>query len=128
MNKTILLTGIGFAFLAVILGAFGSHGLRELVNAQSMSAYKTAVEYQMYHALLLIILGGTDFLEEGGKKAVFYFMTFGILLFSFSLYTLAIANALDWDLGVFGIITPIGGSLLIIGWFLLAIRVFRRLA
>ncbi len=128
MNKTILLTGTGFALLAVILGAFGSHGLRELLDARSLSAYETGVEYQMYHALFLIILGGTDFLGDKHKKAVFYLVTFGILLFSFSLYILAIAKAMNVDLGALGIITPIGGTLLILGWLLLAIRIFRQYA
>ena len=127
MNKTILGSGIFFGLLAVVLGAFGAHGLKGLIPVVDLEAYKTGVDYQMYHSLLLLVLGSMSQLPAKSKKWVFFILVAGIICFSFSLYLLAINSLTTVDLTFLGILTPIGGSLLIGGWILLAYRLFRPL-
>lgn len=119
MNKTIFLTGIVFGLLAVILGAFGAHGLEKWVDANAINTFETGVRYQMYHALFLMILGSSKRLPEERKKWIYYFIVLGILLFSFSIYFLATNNLTAFDFKTIGFITPLGGLFLICGWCLL---------
>lgn len=127
MNKTILGTGVFFGLLAVILGAFGAHVLQGSIPAKALEAYRTGVDYQIYHALLLLILGSTDFLAGKDKKWVFRILVSGIICFSFSLYLLALNTLLTPDISGLGFITPIGGLLLISGWILMAYRIYKPL-
>lgn len=126
MNKTIFCTGAFFAALAVILGAFGAHGLEKLVSASAQDTFKTGVTYQMYHALLLLIVGSVKSIPEEQKKLVYYFIVAGIVFFSFSIYMLTTNDLTGFDFRTIGIITPIGGLLLIIGWLLLGYRAYRN--
>ncbi|MDO6515772.1 Uncharacterized membrane protein YgdD, TMEM256/DUF423 family [Zobellia uliginosa] len=127
MNKTIFLTGIVLGAMAVILGAFGAHGLEKLVDADAIQTFETGVRYQMYHALLLLVLGNIKALPEASKKLIFYFVLAGIFCFSFSIYLLAMNSLTDFDFRVIGLVTPLGGTLLIIGWGLFGYRVYKYL-
>jgi len=126
MNRTIFLTGIVFGVLAVILGAFGAHGLEKLVEADAINTFETGVKYQMYHALFLLLLGSTSRLPEKSKKWIYYLIVTGILLFSFSIYFLSTNALTPFDFKTIGFITPIGGLLLICGWGLLGYRAHRQ--
>lgn len=126
MNKTIFLTGILFGVLAVVLGAFGAHRLEGLVNADAIQTYETGVRYQMYHALLLMILANTSFLSDKAQKIVCYLIVLGIALFSFSLYLLATNDLSAFDFKKIALVTPLGGVLLILGWIFLGIGVYRK--
>lgn len=126
MNRTIFSTGIVFGVLAVLLGAFGAHGLEKLVDANAIQTFETGVKYQMYHALLLIILGSTTILPEKSKKLIYYIIVAGILLFSFSIYLLATNSLTSFDFKTIGFVTPIGGLLLISGWLLLGYRALKN--
>lgn len=127
MNKTIFGIGILFGVLSVILGAFGAHGLEPLIGANAIMTFETGVRYQMYHALFLLILANTKFLPEQGKKAVFYLIVLGIVLFSFSIYFLSTNTLTSFDFKKIALLTPLGGTLLIFGWILLAYRVFANI-
>ncbi len=127
MNRTILLSAVIFGFLAVILGAFGAHGLKDMIDAASLESYNTGVRYQMYHALLLLWVGTMTQLSSGQKKWIYYCLGTGTVLFSFSIYLLATNGLTSFDFSSIGFITPIGGSFLIFGWGLLGYRVFRNL-
>ena len=124
MNRTIFLTGIAFGVLAVMLGAFGAHGLEKLVDADAISTFETGVKYQMYHALLLLVLGSITTIDEKSKKEIYYLLVSGILLFSFSIYFLVINDLMAFDFKSIGFITPIGGLLLISGWILFGYQYF----
>ena len=124
MNKTIFSTGILFGVLSVILGAFGAHGLEQLIDANAIMTFETGVRYQMYHALFLLILANTKFLPELHKNAIFYLIVMGTVLFSFSIYFLATNTLTSFDFKKIALLTPLGGTLLIFGWILLAYRVF----
>ncbi len=124
MNKTIFSTGLLFGVLSVILGAFGAHGLEQLIDANAIMTFETGVRYQMYHALFLLILANTKFLPELQKNAIFYLIVMGTVLFSFSIYFLATNTLTSFDFKKIALVTPLGGTLLIFGWILLAYRVF----
>ena len=116
MNKTILVTGLVLGILAVILGAFGAHGLKKAVGPEEINTFETGVKYQMYHALFLILLSTITLASEGTKRVVFYLVLSGVVLFSFSIYLLATNTLTSFDFRKIGIVTPIGGTLLILGW------------
>lgn len=126
MNKTICGAGILFGMSAVILGAFGAHGLEKLIDQNSVQTFETGVEYQMFHALLLLILGGLPQLKPEDKKVVFYLLVSGIICFSFSIYLLATNALTGFDFRTIGFVTPIGGTLLIIAWGLFGYKIYRR--
>ncbi len=127
MNKTIFSTGIVFGTLAVVLGAFGAHGLEKLVDADAIQSYETGVRYQMYHALLLLILANTNFVDEKKKSIIFYLITLGVILFSFSIFLLATNDLTSFDFKIIGLLTPLGGLLLILGWIVLGFRALKRM-
>jgi uncharacterized membrane protein YgdD (TMEM256/DUF423 family) len=117
MNKTssLQLCGILFALSAVVLGAFGAHALKEILTTNETAAtWETAVRYQMWHALALILLSLMPDHQHRPKLCGHCF-TYGTILFSGSLYALALGGP-KW----LGPITPLGGLCLIIGWSVLA--------
>lgn len=115
-------TGAIFGAFGIILGAFGAHALKKIFNDEQLKNFETGVKYQMYHALLLIIIGFnlTHFTKY--INLIYYMLTFGILFFSFSIYGLCISSALNKKLRFLGPITPIGGLLLVFSWILLLIN------
>ena len=125
MNKTIFLTACVLGLLAVVLGAFGAHGLQNLVDGKAVTSFETGVRYQMYHVFLLFVLGLLPGLTIRVKRTVFYLVIAGIALFSFSIYLLAINSLFDFDFKVIAFITPIGGALLIAAWALLGYTMYK---
>ena len=105
--------------LAVIFGAFGAHALKKLLNQEQLKSFETGVKYQMYHAIVLLLVGFNFNLETASEKYMVYSFIVGILLFSFSIYGLVISSAKNKKLRFLGPITPLGGLFLIIGWCLL---------
>lgn len=119
LNKTILITGAVAGLVAVLLGAFGAHGLGKFVDAQGISSFQTGIRYQMYHAIACLMLGNLTVIEDVSKKRIFYFFLVGILLFSGSIYLLVIDELLGISLSSIGFVTPLGGFMLILGWIFL---------
>jgi len=126
MNKTFFSTGVVFGGLAVILGAFAAHTLEKYIGEGSIQTFQTGVRYQMYHALLLLIVAQTNFITAIGKKYIFTFLVTGIVLFSFSIYFLATNELTSFDFKNIAFITPLGGVCLILGWILLGIQAVKR--
>ncbi len=110
-------------FIAVALGAFGAHGLQNILHPDQKEVWQTAVRYQMWHALALGIIAtllnqhtdNTSLIKAG------WLMVIGSFCFSGSLYALCLSEQ-KW----FGPVTPIGGALLLMGWFLLLIFAFKQ--
>lgn len=125
MFRNFLVIAALFGATGVMLGAFGAHGLRDLLTPERMATYQTAVTYQMWHALALLgvsLVGATVGASAARDPKITrwlrisaYALTLGTLIFSGSLYLLVLL-----DLPILGAITPIGGVALIIGWLLLA--------
>ena len=121
MIKTLLLFGISFCLLSVIMGAFGAHALKGKLSDYSMSVYDKAVLYQFFHAfaiLFIAVLGRLFSTQEFNVCGILFI--FGIVLFSGSLFILAITDV-KWV----GAITPIGGIFFIISWSVLFIKILR---
>jgi len=121
-NQTILISGAVFMALAVLLGAFGAHALKQIVSPEMLAVYKTGVEYQFYHALGLLLIGLIGFqVKSKYIRWAGFFVSIGIILFSGSLYVLSISG-----IKAIGAITPIGGISFVAGWILLAIALWKR--
>lgn len=113
-----LVTGAVLALLAVMAGGFGSHGLRNVVDTRGLEVFEMAATYQMYHALGLIlvaVLAGFG-LSRKLLTIAAAFMLAGVVLFSGSLYVLVLVQTKG-----IGLITPIGGVCLMLGWLLLVV-------
>ena len=110
--------------LAVVFGAFGAHALKKLLNDDQLKSFETGVKYQMYHAIVLLIIGLNFSIESTLEKYMVYSFMIGIILFSFSIYGLVISSAFNKKLKFLGPITPLGVLLLIIGWALLCASTF----
>jgi len=123
MIQFTLLVACILGCLAVIFGAFGAHALKKILNTAQLKSFETGVKYQMYHALVLLLVGFNFKLETTSEKYMVYSFIIGILLFSFSIYGLVISSAKKRKLTFLGPITPIGGLFLIVGWVLLSISI-----
>lgn len=122
MNKKILITASILGVIGIILGAFGAHILKELITIEAQQTFETGVRYQMYHALFLLFVGGTNLVRLRIKKIVYYLTVVGVVLFSGSIYGLATNMLTTFDFKTIGFVTPVGGLLLIISWICLLIN------
>ena len=102
--------------IAIVLGAFGAHALKKELSVEQLSSFDTGVKYQMYHALFLLFLAQVSILSEKVKKTVFLLVFFGVFFFSGSIYLLTTKAISGIDFKFIGIVTPIGGALLIGSW------------
>jgi uncharacterized membrane protein YgdD (TMEM256/DUF423 family) len=121
MNKKILITASVIGMLAVVLGAFAAHGLENKVPTDAIDSFQTGVRYQMYHALLLLFIANTTYLNFTVKKRILYLVILGILLFSGSIYGLSTNALTSFDFKSIAFITPIGGLLLILSWIIMLV-------
>ena len=120
-NKNLAVLAAIYGSLAVALGAFGAHALElKLAELGTVAAWKTAVDYQMWHALLVLIIAFSG-LDCRIARATQVCFSVGIPLFSGSLYWLALGGP-RW----LGPITPLGGTAFIVGWLLLIIAIYRQ--
>ena len=126
MEKKLITVGASFGMVAIILGAFGAHALKNILTIDQLNTFETGVKYQMYHALFLLFLSTTQSVSEKAKKAILYLVTIGVLFFSGSIYLLATNSLTNFDFKGIGFITPIGGFLLIAGWFLVIINFLKK--
>lgn len=122
-TKIFLALGGLNALLAVMLGAFGAHALKTRLMPELVAVYQTAVQYHFYHALGLLMVGTLILLmpNNGLLKYSGGFMLAGIVLFSGSLYLLAITG-----LRILGAIAPLGGICFIVAWLVFVIAVWRQ--
>lgn len=118
MNKRLIIIASVFGILAVILGAFGAHALKSLLDPAGLEVWKTAVSYHFYHTLALLFV---SILPASNSKVVnmaAWFFSLGIIFFSGSLYLISAKEILNiTQLSVLGPLTPIGGLFFILGWF-----------
>lgn len=109
--------------LAVILGAFGAHALKNILSESAMQSFQTAVRYQLFHVLVLLVLNLNSEISSALKKKISYFFIVGIVLFSGSIYTIYLLNV---PAKFIWFITPLGGLILIIGWAMLCYEFFKK--
>ncbi len=125
MTQFTLLFASILGALAVIFGAFGAHALKKILNDEQLKSFETGVKYQLYHALVLLVIGFNFNLETTVEKYMVYSFIIGVILFSFSIYGLVISSAKNKKLTFLGPITPLGGLLLVCGWILLAYSILK---
>nr|WP_314839095.1 DUF423 domain-containing protein [uncultured Flavobacterium sp.] len=126
MKKRIIASGAILGMIAIILGAFGAHALKKVLSLDQLATFETGVRYQMYHALFLLFIGNYDALSQKKQKAIYYLVLSGVALFSGSIYLLATNSLTSFDFKIIGFVTPIGGLLLIIAWFVLLTSIFDK--
>ena len=116
-SKTWIALGGLSALIGVAAGAFGAHALREILSPESLNAYEAGVRYQMFHSIALLCVGMLLRSSNGGRLIHWagYAFLLGILLFSGSLYALALTGVRG-----LGAVTPFGGLAFLAGWALLA--------
>ncbi|NNM24125.1 MAG: DUF423 domain-containing protein [Flavobacteriaceae bacterium] len=136
LDKNILLTVAILGALTIALGAFGAHGLKEMVSATALDSFNTGIRYQMYHVLALLVLGFVPanykdtpstqpLLSASTKRWVFIFFLLGIFLFSGSIYFLSTQELHGLSVSILGPITPIGGLALMLGWLRLGYGILK---
>lgn len=111
--------GAFYGMLAIVFGAFGAHALKKNLTDEQLKSFETGVKYQMYHAVLLLVLSFNLNLDSNLEHYIIYSIILGVLLFSFSIYALVIGKAKGMNMSFLGPVTPIGGLSLVIGWALL---------
>jgi uncharacterized membrane protein YgdD (TMEM256/DUF423 family) len=115
-RRPFIALGAILAFFAIALGAFGAHGLKNMLSVEQLVIYRTAVDYHMWHSLGLVLIGlltqqnNSPLLSKAG-----WIMFAGVIIFSGSLYALSLTG-----ISVLGAITPIGGLCFLIAWALIA--------
>lgn len=122
MNKRILVLASILGLTSVIIGAFGAHGLKEVLNAEQLQTFEVGVRYQMYHALFLLFIGLTEKISVKTKSTIFYLVLVGVVFFSGSIYGLATNDLTGFNFKKIALITPVGGALLIASWAILLIN------
>ncbi len=128
-STRILSLGFFLAALAVILGAFGAHSLKQHVSPQQLDVFKTGVQYQFYHAIGIVCIGFLAQLFSNLRRLdiPMYLFLAGIICFSGSLYAFTFEEAMNITKSSWiGVITPLGGAFFISGWIVLAIKTIKN--
>ncbi|SHF13904.1 DUF423 domain-containing protein [Dysgonomonas macrotermitis] len=121
MKQTILIVGGLYGMLSVILGAFGAHAFKSMISADKLASFEVGVRYQMYHAIVLLILGFFLNFDTSIEKWSSLCIIIGTFLFSISIYFLAFSEYWNINWKFLGPVTPLGGLFMIVGWALLII-------
>ncbi len=121
MKQFVLVAAGIYGILSVILGAFGAHAFKEILSPEKLVSFETGVRYQMYHAIILLVIGLTLSFSSPLERWAAICFIIGVIFFSFSIYFLTFAEHWNLNLRFLGPITPIGGLFLIAGWGLLII-------
>ena len=119
MCRALVAAGAILGFLAVALGAFGAHALRDHLAPDRMAIYQTGVQYHLAHALAILL--AAQMADSLNTRTIGWLWVAGVVIFSGSLYALALTG-----IRVLGAVTPIGGVCFLAGWALLARQAMRR--
>lgn len=112
MNKNLTITSL-LGLFAVVSGAFGAHALKEILSAESLKSFETAVRYQMYHVLVLLFVNMYSGFSTKQKSMITNLFFIGIILFSGSIYIIQLTSITAKSIWF---VTPLGGLFLILGW------------
>jgi uncharacterized membrane protein YgdD (TMEM256/DUF423 family) len=125
MNNKTVITGAILCVIGIVLGAFGAHALKSLISVERLQSFETGVRYQMYAGFAFLILGINTDRFQFSLKWIVRLLLIGIILFSGSIYGLALQEVFSVSLKFLGPITPLGGLLQIIGWLLLLYKLVK---
>ena len=115
MFKNLIITSV-LGALAIVLGAFGAHALKESLSATELLSFETAVRYQMYHVIVLLFVNTYNGFSISQKNKISLFFFLGILFFSGSIYAINLTSITAKSIWF---VTPLGGLFFIIGWILM---------
>lgn len=127
-HKNLIVLGGLLGLISILLGAYGAHALAPKVDDATYTAFETAVKYQVYHALLAIVVGSLGFLSKKTAILIFSFILLGVLCFSGSIYGLATADSTGFNYARFSFVTPLGGFFFMGAWVTLIIQTLRAKA
>ena len=119
MNEIALVFAAFYGATGIIFGAFGAHFLKKKLTTEQLQSIETGVKYQMYHAIVLLVLGLQLEFDSTLKSCIFLLLIIGTFLFSFSIYGLVLSSARNKKIRFLGPMTPLGGLLLVLSWGLL---------
>ena len=122
MKRNLSITAI-LGFLAILLGAFGAHALKEKIGVERLKIFETGVKYQMYHVIVLLFVNTFQNFSPKTKNIISIFFFIGILFFSGSLYLLTTTSISS---KIIGPITPIGGLFFMIGWLFMGYKFIQK--
>jgi len=125
MQRKLYILGSILGLLAVILGAFGAHGLKAVLTEESLNSYETGVRYQFYHALFLFMVANASFISDKVKNILFYLILVGVVLFSGSIYLLSTSGFIGVSFTGLALFTPLGGLFLISAWAMLLVNLLK---
>ncbi len=125
MNLKATITASILAATSIMLGAFGAHALKELITAERLLTFEVGVRYQMYIALSLLVFAICEDRFQFEIRLVRILMLAGILLFSGSIYLIALSDIWGLNTKILGPLTPIGGLCIILGWCVFVYRVWK---
>jgi len=118
-----IIVGGSFALISVVLGAFASHSLKAYFSTEVLQSFETGIRYMMYHGLALMIFSQ---IPNARNNLIFKLFFWGVILFSFSIFILCFGNLTPYDFSWLGPVTPVGGSLLILGWVIFISKTFKE--
>lgn len=119
MKQFVLVVAGIYGMLSVVLGAFGAHAFKKILSIEKLASFETGVRYQMYHAIVLLVIGFALSFSTSIELWASISLIVGVFLFSFSIYLLALSEYWSLNLKFLGPITPLGGVFMILGWVLL---------
>jgi uncharacterized membrane protein YgdD (TMEM256/DUF423 family) len=119
-----LIVACFLGLIAIVLGAFGAHALKDVLSTSELSSFETGVRYQMYHAIVLLFINIYEGFTTSQKNNLTFIFFLGILLFSGSIYAIHLTSITAKSIWF---VTPLGGLTLIIGWFIMIIIFLNKL-
>lgn len=118
--------GSFFGVLSVIIGAVGAHAISPLLDNSQMVSFETGVKYQMYHALLMLLMVVIPIEKKRLQKAIFWLLLLGTVFFSWSIFLLSTNHLTSIDFKPVAFITPLGGFLLIFAWLAMILNFYKQ--
>jgi uncharacterized membrane protein YgdD (TMEM256/DUF423 family) len=126
MEKRYVIFGSILFCISIIFGAFGAHALKEIIPTDKLNSFEVGVRYQMFQALAILLFSINSKSFHFNINRILFLMAIGTILFSFSIYLLALSSLFPFSFKFLGPITPIGGLILIISWGIFIVKLIKN--
>lgn len=126
MEKRYVIFGSILFCISIILGAFGAHALKDIIPTDKLNSFEVGVRYQMFQALAILLFSINSKSFHFNINQILFLMAIGTILFSFSIYFLALSSLFTFSFKFLGPITPIGGLILIISWVIFIVKLIKN--
>jgi len=126
LDKKMVVAASILILLGIVFGALGAHVLEKILTQKQLGSFEVAVKYQLYHGLAFLALVSLSHKLDFSLRIIFNCIFLGVIVFSGSIYLLILQSELKLKLGMFfGPLTPIGGIIMIVGWMMFIVKLFR---